>query len=171
MVIKEYHAKLDAAKIDDKEIFSTPVYISHYKMRLAVYLNGNGEGKSSHMSVFLNIMRGEWDPIIKWPFDKNITFCLINQEGNDNICSTLYPEDYLDVVRINFERPDKEVNTGYGFREFAPHEKIDSGGFAKDDTIFLKCEIEIWVQYIENKEKVNFPHFIISNYNLLITEK
>ena len=139
MVIKEYHAKLDAAKIDDKEIFSTPVYISNYKMRLAVYLNGNGEGKSSHVSVFLNFMRGEWDPIIKWPFDKKITFCLINQAEGRDICSSFYP----DAKSTSFQRPDKEEMSGHGFRKFVPHEEIVSSGFAKDDTVFLRCEIEI----------------------------
>ena len=133
MVIKDYHAKLDAAKWVEREIYSTPVYISKYKMGLEVYPNGLGEAKSSHMSVFFSIMRGEWDPIIKWPFDKDVKICLINQEkGKDSICHTIEPY-----------RTNRGAISAYGFPKFASHQIIDGGGFAKDDTVFLRCEIGI----------------------------
>ena len=144
MVIKDYRAKLDASNPVERKIFSTPAYILNYKMRLVVCPNGNTVRKSSHMSVFLSIMRGEWDPVIKWPFDKDVKICLINQEKvEDSICDTLKPYDYLAAARFAFERPDNEANRAYGFLEFISHQIIDEGGFAKDDFLFLRCEIEI----------------------------
>ena len=143
MVIKDYHAKLDAANWVDRVIFSTPVYISNYKMRLIVFPNGDKAEKSLHMSVFFGIMIGEWDPIIKWPFDKDVKTCLINQEkGKDSICRTLTAYNYLVEATSAFDRPEMD-DGGYGYPQFASHQIIDEGGFAKDDAVFLRCEIEM----------------------------
>ena len=40
-----------------------------YKMCIRAYLNGNGIGKRTHLSVFFVLMKGEFDPLLKWPFD------------------------------------------------------------------------------------------------------
>lgn len=50
--------------------FSQPFY-SHpegYKMCLSVFANGVGRGRSSHVSVFANLMSGENDSGLEWPF-------------------------------------------------------------------------------------------------------
>ena len=142
MFIKDYHAKLDTGNWSDRVILSTPVYISNYKMRLIVFLNGD-ETENSYMSVYFDIMVGEWDPIIKWPFDKDVKICLINQEkGKDSICNTLTAYNYLVAKKSAFDRLEKD-DIGYGYQQFASHQIIDEGGFAKDGTVFLRCEIEM----------------------------
>lgn len=54
-------------------------------MRLVVSLNPNGDGveKALHISVFWGIMRGMWDPILKWPFDEDVKIGLINQNNEE----------------------------------------------------------------------------------------
>ena len=71
-------------KADDKW-FSPPFYshIGGYKMCLRVDANGNGDGKATHVSVFVYLMRGEYDDQLKWPFRGNITIQLLNQSRDE----------------------------------------------------------------------------------------
>lgn len=64
--------------------FSDPFYShpSGYKMCLSVYPNGTGKGAGSHLSVFVNLMRGEYDDNLSWPFRGNITVTVVT-EGED----------------------------------------------------------------------------------------
>ena len=41
-----------------------------------VYPNGIKEGKGSHLSVFVAIVKGEYDNILGWPFKGKVTFGL-----------------------------------------------------------------------------------------------
>ena len=74
-------------KEKNEEWFTDPVY-SHfggYKMCLNVDANGYGEGKGTHESVFVYLMRGDNDNHLKWPFKGTIKVSLLNQL-EDNAC-------------------------------------------------------------------------------------
>ena len=43
-----------------------------YKMCLRIYLNGDGTGRSSHLSLFFVVMRGLSDALLKWPFNQKV---------------------------------------------------------------------------------------------------
>ena len=62
-------------------LFSDPVYshFGRYKMRLSVFANGNGSGEGTHMSVYVHLMQGDNDDILKWPFKGTIKVSLLNQ--------------------------------------------------------------------------------------------
>ena len=50
----------------------SPPFYSHkggYKMCLKVYANGCGDGKGTHVSVYIYLMKGEFDDNLEWPFD------------------------------------------------------------------------------------------------------
>ena len=55
-------------------IYSPPYYTGRtgYKMCIRAYLNGDGIGENSHLSLFFVIMRGEYDPLLGWPFDHKV---------------------------------------------------------------------------------------------------
>ena len=38
-------------------------------MCIRAYLNGDGIGENTHLSLFFVIMKGEYDPLLVWPFD------------------------------------------------------------------------------------------------------
>ena len=46
-----------------------------------IYLNGDGMGKGTHISLFFVIMRGEYDALLRWPFRQKVTFMLLDQEN------------------------------------------------------------------------------------------
>uniref|UniRef100_A0A8C3P5R6 TRAF1-6 MATH domain-containing protein n=1 Tax=Chrysemys picta bellii TaxID=8478 RepID=A0A8C3P5R6_CHRPI len=51
-------------------IYSAPFYTARYgyKLCLKIYLNGDGTGAGTHISLFLVLMRGEYDFWLNWPF-------------------------------------------------------------------------------------------------------
>ena len=55
-------------------IYSPPFYTGRtgYKMCIRAYLNGDGIGENSHLSLFFVIMKGEYDPLLGWPFDHKV---------------------------------------------------------------------------------------------------
>jgi len=37
-----------------------------------LYLNGDGMGKGTHVSLFFVVMRGAYDALLKWPFRQKV---------------------------------------------------------------------------------------------------
>ena len=60
--------------------YSPPFYIREgYKMCIAVHLNGDQEGKGTHISVHIHLMAGEYDTKLKWPlaYSEEITISMM----------------------------------------------------------------------------------------------
>ena len=63
-------------------LYSTPFYTSQhgYKMCVRVYLNGDGLGKGTHLSVFFVIMRGPFNTLLRDSFKQKLMLTLLNQD-------------------------------------------------------------------------------------------
>ena len=57
-------------------------------MCLSVDANGDSRGSNTHVSVFANLMAGENDNNLKWPFRGSVTFSVLNQRGNHHATYT-----------------------------------------------------------------------------------
>ena len=125
----------DAQTTEQAVICSQPFYLEklHYKACLQLYPNGKGGGNNSHMSLFLVIMKGEFDDQLHWPLTLTITFKLINQTGDGDIVHTFQAEP------IN--RPESDDDCGSGCLRFASHTDLQKSGFIEDDTIFILCDV------------------------------
>ena len=65
---------LDSCPGDDSG-FRIPAFYTAkygYKLCLRLYLNGDGTGKRTHLSLFIVIMRGEYDALLPWPFRNKV---------------------------------------------------------------------------------------------------
>ena len=63
----------------------SPPFYSHiggYKMCISVDADGSEEGQSTHVSVYINLMKGEYDEHLQWPFRGSIFIELCNQKSN-----------------------------------------------------------------------------------------
>ena len=77
-----------------------------YKMCLAVYANGMYEGRGKCMSVYVHLMRGEFDDKLEWPFQGEVHVQLLNwEEGGENL-----KESYSRV--IPFDESAQECTAG-----------------------------------------------------------
>ena len=48
-------------------------------MCIRVYLNGDGMGYKTHLSLFFVLMKGEFDALLKWPFEHKISMILVGK--------------------------------------------------------------------------------------------
>lgn len=145
--IDNYSEALINAKTGGKKaLYSDPFYAkngtdSHgYKVKVLIYPNGDGTGKNTHLSVFIKVMKGEYDAILPWPFKKKVKFELIDQQEDP-----AQQENVTEEIRWNhsraFSRPMVEGNLGRGFGKFVSHTKLDTRQYVVDDTLFLRVMI------------------------------
>jgi hypothetical protein len=122
-------------------IYSPPFFTSRngYKMCARIYLNGDGMGKGSHLSLFFVIMKGEFDALLPWPFQQRVTFTLIDQEHRRHVSDTFQP----DPSSSSFQRPTTDMNVASGCPLFVPLEALETRGYVKDDTMFIRVAVEI----------------------------
>ncbi|XP_015353151.1 TNF receptor-associated factor 1 isoform X1 [Marmota marmota marmota] len=123
-------------------LFSPAFYTAKYgyKLCLRLYLNGDGTGKRTHLSLFIVIMRGEYDALLSWPFRNKVTFMLLDQNNREHAIDAFRP----DLSSASFQRPQSETNVASGCPLFFPLNRLHSPkhAYVKDDTMFLKCIVE-----------------------------
>ena len=117
---------------------SSPFYRNGYKFKLSLNPNGCGQGKNSYLSAFLIIMKGEYDATLTWPFHKNLTFTLIDQQENEHNRKNIVSSFTSDPKVRSFARPVKEENFGRGPSTFVSHEELQKRRYIVDDTIFVQ---------------------------------
>nr|XP_006640571.1 PREDICTED: TNF receptor-associated factor 2-like isoform X2 [Lepisosteus oculatus] len=123
-------------------MFSPAFYTSKYgyKMCLRIYLNGDGTGRGTHLSLFFVVMRGQNDALLKWPFNQKVTLMLLDQNNREHIIDAFRP----DVTSSSFQRPVSEMNIASGCPLFCPLSKLDSkNSYIRDDTIFIKAIVDL----------------------------
>ena len=62
----------------------SPAFYTHfggYRMCIGVDASGSEEGHGTHVSVYINMMKGEYDQYLKWPFKGSISIELCNQRA------------------------------------------------------------------------------------------
>ncbi|XP_065214318.1 TNF receptor-associated factor 4 isoform X1 [Planococcus citri] len=141
--ISEYSVKMEEARgKDGVELISSPFYTSQfgYKLQASVFLNGNGAGEGTHISVYIKILPGEYDALLRWPFAHTVSFTLFDQgEKPYNIVESFVPDPSWE----NFQRPSKEPDSlGFGFPRFVSHETLKKRQFVRDDTLFIRVKVD-----------------------------
>ena len=121
-------------------IYSPPFYSGQngYKMCIRAYLNGDGIGFNTHLSVFFVLMRGEYDPLLKWPFESKVSLILVDQNLRQHIVQTFKPSP----ESSSFQKPQSDANVASGCPQFAKLSVLEEGNYVKDDVMFLKCIVD-----------------------------
>uniref|UniRef100_A0A7N8YK76 TNF receptor-associated factor n=1 Tax=Mastacembelus armatus TaxID=205130 RepID=A0A7N8YK76_9TELE len=123
-------------------MFSPAFYTSKYgyKMCLRIYLNGDGTGRGTHLSLFFVVMRGHCDALLKWPFNQKVTLMLLDQNNKEHIIDAFRP----DISSSSFQRPVSDMNIASGCPLFCSLSKLDSkNSYIRDDTIFIKAIVDL----------------------------
>jgi TNF receptor-associated factor 4 len=126
-------------KRKNNQIWKSGPFYTHpqgYKICLKIYTNGNGDGLGTHVSVFVYLMRGEFDFNLKWPFEGGVFVRLLNQNDTKRY--------FQDVIRMNkttlaqgsgAQVTDGSIaKSGFGLHKFISHAKI-APNYLKNDTL------------------------------------
>ncbi|XP_063147356.1 TNF receptor-associated factor 1-like [Candoia aspera] len=123
-------------------LYSPPFYTARYgyKLCLKLFLNGDGTGSGTHVSLFLVVMKGEYDFQLKWPFRHKVTFTLLDQVNNRHISTSFRSLE----SSSSFQRPINETNVASGLPEFYPLNLLhDPGtGYIYNDTLAIQAVID-----------------------------
>ena len=129
-------------KQSNQQWYSPPFYThpQGYKMCLRVDANGSGKGEGTHVSVFVYLMKGEFDDNLKWPFRGRVVLQLCNQledkkhhEHTIDFSETREPSVICKVT--NGERAEK----GWGTHTLIAHNDLNfkpaNCQYLKDDCL------------------------------------
>ena len=110
-----------------------------YLLQPKIFFNGARPNDQAYISVFIQIVKGPFDPILEWPFEKCIRITLIEQERGlrRNIQKVLIPA--ADGKEV--QRPCHDANNGFGIYKFVSHEVLRAGRYITDDVFFVKLEV------------------------------
>ncbi|CAF1028650.1 unnamed protein product [Brachionus calyciflorus] len=145
--ITNVHERMQEAKSGRQISFYSPPFYTNrngYKMCSRIYLNGDGNGRNTHLSLFFVILRGENDALLRWPFRQKVTFILIDQslsESRENVIDAFRP----DPNSSSFKRPTSDMNIASGLPVFCPLGKFMSSDheYIKDNTMFIKIAVDV----------------------------
>lgn len=141
--IRDYsRRKQDAKSGRTISLYSQPFYTGRfgYKMCARVYLNGDGVGKGTHLSLFFVVQRGEYDALLPWPFKQKVSLMLLDQDnGTRHLVDSFRP----DITSSSFKRPTSEMNVASGCPLFVSHSVLETPTFLQEDTIYIKVVVDI----------------------------
>lgn len=116
-----------AYKSGNEQWLGPPFYshIGGYRMCISVDANGTEEGRGTHLSVYVNLMRGEFDDNLRWPFRGSVTVQLLNQRKKE----AAFEEVILFTHDAAWEESGRvqvgEVaESGLGIPKFIPHTQL-----------------------------------------------
>nr|XP_045372272.1 TNF receptor-associated factor 2 [Camelus bactrianus] len=120
-------------------IFSPAFYTSRYgyKMCLRAYLNGDGTGRGTHLSLFF-----VWGSRVLslWVLSSQVTLMLLDQNNREHVIDAFRP----DVTSSSFQRPVSDMNIASGCPLFCPVSKMEAkSSYVRDDAIFIKAIVDL----------------------------
>ena len=146
-IISDFSEKKEA----NKKWYSSPFYTHNrgYKFCLNVYPNCDGRGSGSHLSVYAQLLRGEYDTKLEWPFEGDIRVELLNWRADKNHHShTTHFNRYYDPDgRYTSLVTDQETANGLGKNQFIPHTDLaptTNTEYLRDDYLKLRVSAIVY---------------------------
>ena len=135
----------------------SPPFLTHkdgYQMCVRVKANGEGEGVSTHLSLFVHLMAGKYDKILTWPFVGAVTVQLRNQKGDYNhLERTIQMDESVnESIKLGQVRSGQPTSTGgvaaregQGIAMFIPLKHLEYNEekgthYLKDDTLIFRIQ-------------------------------
>ena len=113
---------------NNNDWFSTPFYshLKGYKLCICVIPNGLGDGEGTHVSVFMHLMGGEYDRLLKWPFQGRFTIQLLSEDEEHSSCATTVQFDANAIAKHVCDRIylGQKEECGWGTHAFLSHSDL-----------------------------------------------
>ena len=140
--ITEFERRRNEAVSGQQVSFYSPCFSTSrygYKMCARIYLNGDGMGLGTHISLFFVVMRGQYDAILRWPFRQKVTFMLLDQDNVEHVIDAFRP----DPNSSSFQRPRRETNVASGCPMFCSLTELNNHAYVRDDTMVIKIIVDM----------------------------
>ncbi len=119
---------------------SPPFYTSKYgyKVRVCIYLNGNGAGENTHISLYFILMKSIYDSLIRYPFRQNVQLTIVNQvNAARSITNRFRPV----ADSACFQKPKTDQNEASGFPRFCSLKVLQDQEFTMGDVLHVSMKV------------------------------
>ena len=108
-------------------------------MCLGVNANGWGDGKDSHVSVFIFLMKGEYDESLKWPFQGDVTIQLLSRTSmhKEHFTRNIKFDDSTNIDITGRVTIGERAGTGLGLPRFICHADLLFKTYLINDSLCL----------------------------------
>ena len=141
----------------NSEYLSPPFYTHPrgYKLYLSVFANGRNTGKGTHVSIYVTLMRGEYDDQLKWPFKGDVVVELRNWKEDKGHHEDTFSFPMMDgYYRVNGSSVDERK---LGRNLFISHSTLLNNStntqYIQDDCLCLRVKA-IAVYYTSQVPKI-----------------
>lgn len=133
------------------EIWYSPPFYTHqggYKLCLEVYPNGLNSGHLQWVSIYCNLVKGEYDHMLRWPIHCDITIEILNQKKDSIHFAKKISFDHSDDCR-------KRVTDGFiaesglGHHQFMLHRMLPSGGLLSERQYLMNNCLKIKIRNVQ----------------------
>ena len=135
--ITRFSSKLNQAKQKRNCCLYSPSFYtseSGYKVRVKLYPNGDGTGLGKYVSIYFQIMEGPYDGILEWPFNKKVSFRILDHYGEAHFFDAFRPN----VASNSFQRPQRGPSPSLGCPDFANLKDLENHPCLRGDTLLVK---------------------------------
>uniref|UniRef100_A0A914WZY5 Uncharacterized protein n=1 Tax=Plectus sambesii TaxID=2011161 RepID=A0A914WZY5_9BILA len=126
--------------VEDRQL---PAKVQRGQSRACLY--GDGKVRGKHMSLFVGLLKGDYDVLLSWPFSHRVTFTLLDQcqdpAGRHNITYTVKPNTTKEN-RPFLGRPTSERNASFGAQKFCELGLLEKLDYVRDDVMFIKVQVD-----------------------------
>lgn len=126
-----------------KTAYCLPFYTAQrgYCVRLCVHPKGFKYARYSHVSIYIQILKGNNDSSLKWPFAGVVTFELLNRLGNR--------KHHI----LTQEVTDADVGDFRGINKFIAlcrlyHDPVSGIQYLKDDSLYFRVSVSHDMDYL-----------------------
>ena len=165
--------KFTKRKKNKEQWYSSPFFAfdGGYLMCAHIYAAGYGDGEGTHVSVFLQLMKGPHDDKLEqsghWPLRGTFTIELLNQlNDSDHYGHKIVLYDYLRSRCSEREVEDYMNSIGHGYCQFVSHNIIfykKASEYLKNDTISFRIKYED-ISYPIPNNQVAPVTFVMRNF-------
>lgn len=126
----------------DKQKWLSPPFYAYpcgYLMCVKVYCFGHSTYEGSHLAMYVCIMKGHYDDVLKWPYRGSITLQLLDQlHHKDHIVRTI---TFHENVSLKFSGRvvDGVISDGWGMLKFATLDELVPK-YLHNDSIRIKVD-------------------------------
>ncbi|VVC28103.1 Hypothetical protein CINCED_3A015109 [Cinara cedri] len=138
--------KLMREKPSQTQRYSEGFYTSSTGYKVCGRINMSSDNRN--LSLFIHMMRGDYDDTLVWPFSGRITLSLIHPKNQEQtICLKMQSSDESVAFRRcsfgNNGNDTPHLNPrAFGYTEFVAIDEVLDKGFIENDTIVIKIIVE-----------------------------
>ncbi|CAJ0561474.1 unnamed protein product, partial [Mesorhabditis spiculigera] len=144
--IDNYQKHFEAARKGRVPVIYSPPFHTHrhgYKMCAVLAPFGEGKAVRQYVSLFVSILRDEYDAILPWPFKCPVRISWMNQDGSEvHLTECILPKALPENDPF-LGRPKAERNPAFGIQRFALVADIVKGKYVVNNTAFIRVNVDV----------------------------